>query len=1024
MRCVQMNERDVAGRRVRCLAGGRLFVSVFVLVFVCVVAFGATRVDASEATCPSSSSSTASIDFVERDGAALDAAAARRRFVVRMRGYDDVEKHERDVRGKLAHGGRRADSFRVVRRRNAATKEYPTDFVVVEDATTAQSSDALTRLRDVLGDDVRDVYREQRLSGRAPLAYEPNDAYASPNRRKLLSYSIADELGASELWNQGFTGAGVKMAIFDTGIAETHSHFRNIAERTNWTNENQLEDKLGHGTFVAGVIAGTNKKCAGMAPDALIHTFRVFTNDQNSYTSWFLDGFNYAIASGVHILNLSIGGPDYLDKPFIDKVNEITASGIIMISAIGNDGPLYGTLNNPADGLDIIGIGGITSNDEIARFSSRGMSTWELPGGYGRVKPDIVTYGHGVWGSKIGGGCRALSGTSVASPVAAGAAVLLSSTIPEKERWSILNPAVMKQALVEGAKRLGSAHRYEQGAGKLDLRASAAILKSYKPRASVIPSAFDLTTCPYAWPHCKQGIYATMMPLMLNATIANGLGAHGELVDAPRFVPNDDDLGSQLDVRFAFSETIWPYSGYLALYIRVKDSATNESGVASGRVVFTVASPGKSGTITSEVEMTIKVNVIPKPPRAKRLLWDQFHNVRYPPGYIPRDNIDVTSDALDWHGDHPHTNFHKFYDALTEAGYFVEVLGSPFTCFDAKNYGALLMVDLEEEYSSEEIRKLREDVREKGLGVAVFAEWYHVPTMESLKFFDDNTHYDWHAVTGGANVPALNDLLFEAFGLAFAGSEVTDASTGVQVGDDKVYVHSGTRIARAPKGTHLHISEMTKRGTSDKFDYAHTAFLEVGSGRIFAFIDSNGIDSSHMKQSSIDFAMSAVKFAVGEGCGEKHCAAEKRLAEDWTDGEDLPVRRVDVDFKEYSTVLGGSPGNEGSMVCGANSPIEFHEAKVSYSQILARLGKTSTTASNQRHGDETPVTSTTATTAMADSRTTLDASAEPFVEYALLRTTQTATSVKVFGGVLAVVGLLAVRRARRRARKRRGATTG
>jgi membrane-bound transcription factor site-1 protease len=379
---------------------------------------------------------------------------------------------------------------------------------------------------------------------------------------------------------------------------------------------------------------------------------------------------------------------------------------------------------------------------------------------------------------------------------------------------------------------------------------------------------------------------------------------------------------------------------------------------------------------------------------------------------------------LDWHGDHPHTNFHKFYDALTEAGYFVEVLGSPFTCFDAKNYGALLMVDLEEEYSSEEIRKLREDVREKGLGVAVFAEWYHVPTMETLKFFDDNTHYDWHAVTGGANVPALNDLLFEAFGLAFAGSEVTDASTGVQVGDDKVYVHSGTRIARAPKGTHLHISEMTKRGTSDEFDYAHTAFLEVGSGHIFAFIDSNGIDSSHMKQSSIDFAMSAVKFAVGEGCGEKHCAAEKKLAEDWTDGEDLPVRRTDVDFKEYSTVLGGSPGNEGSMVCGPNSPIEFHEAKVSYSQILARLAKTSTTASNQRHGDETPVTSTTATTAMADSRTTLDASAEPFVEYAVLRTIQTATSVKVFGGVLAVVGLLAVRRARRRARKRRGATTG
>lgn len=1025
----QMHARNVAKRRPRrrCTFVGRRFVSMFVVVCVCVVAFGAMRVDASETTCRASSSSpsSSSIDFVER-ASSLDESAASRRFVVRMRGYDDIEKHERDVRGALARSGRRADSFRVVRRRNAATKEYPTDFVVVEEDAFS-NDDALTRLRDVLGDGVRDVYREQRLSGRAPLAYEPNDASASPNRRrKLLSYSIADELGASGLWNQGFTGAGVKMAIFDTGIAETHSHFRNIAERTNWTNENQLEDKLGHGSFVAGVIAGTNKKCAGMAPDALIHTFRVFTNDQNSYTSWFLDGFNYAIASGVHILNLSIGGPDYLDKPFVDKVNEITASGIIMISAIGNDGPLYGTLNNPADNLDIIGIGGITSNDEIARFSSRGMSTWELPGGYGRVKPDIVTYGDGVWGSKIGGGCRALSGTSVASPVAAGAAVLLSSTIPEKERWSILNPAVMKQALVEGAKRLGSAHRYEQGAGKLDLMVSAAILKSYKPRASVIPSDFDLTTCPYAWPHCKQGIYATMMPLMLNATIANGLGAHGELVEAPRFVPNDGDLGSHLDVRFAFSETIWPYSGYLALYIRVKDSATNESGVASGRVVFTVASPGKTGTITSEVEMTIKVNVIPKPPREKRLLWDQFHNVRYPPGYIPRDNIDVTSDALDWHGDHPHTNFHTFYDALTEAGYFVEILGSPFTCFDAKNYGALLLVDLEEEYSSDEVRKLREDVREKGLGVAVFAEWYHVATMESLKFFDDNTHYDWHAATGGANVPALNDLLFEGFGLAFAGSEVTDAFGGVKVGDDTVYVHSGTRIARAPKGTHLHIGEMTKRGTSDEFDYAHTAFLEVGNGRIFAFIDSNGIDSSHMRQSSIDFGVKAVKFAVGEGCEEKHCAADKRLAEDWTDGVDLPVRRTDVDFKEYSTVLGGSPGNEGSMECGANSPIEFHEAKVSYSEILARLATKTPTAAppNHRSADETPMTPV-ATTTTADSRTTLDASAERFLEYASPRTTSTSgTSAKVFGAaLLAVIGLLAVRRQRRRAKRRRAATT-
>lgn len=65
---------------------------------------------------------------------------------------------------------------------------------------------------------------------------------------------------------------------------------------------------------------------------------------------------------------------------------EITSNGILMVSAIGNDGPLYGTLNNPADQNDVIGVGGIDFSDRIASFSSRGMSTWELPWGYGRAK--------------------------------------------------------------------------------------------------------------------------------------------------------------------------------------------------------------------------------------------------------------------------------------------------------------------------------------------------------------------------------------------------------------------------------------------------------------------------------------------------------------------------------------------------------------------------------------------------------------------------------------------------------------
>ncbi|GFH33508.1 peptidase_S8 domain-containing protein, partial [Haematococcus lacustris] len=90
-------------------------------------------------------------------------------------------------------------------------------------------------------------------------------------------------------------------------------------------------------------------------------------------------------------------------------VLEVTSAGVLMISAIGNDGPLYGTLNNPADAPDVIGVGGIDDDGNIAPFSSRGMTTWELGRGSGRIKPDVMAYSKDVHGSRIQGGCRTLS---------------------------------------------------------------------------------------------------------------------------------------------------------------------------------------------------------------------------------------------------------------------------------------------------------------------------------------------------------------------------------------------------------------------------------------------------------------------------------------------------------------------------------------------------------------------------------------------------------------------------------------
>ncbi|PQM39330.1 subtilisin-like protease SBT6.1 [Prunus yedoensis var. nudiflora] len=842
----------------------------------------------------------------------------RQNYVVRFAEYKRAEEHREYLKLSV-----RSDGWDWIERNNPA-KKYPTDFglVWIEDSAKEIVVSEIGKLGLV-----KDVNADMRY-GRGLLAEEKRDKvgafvdgkkrpgkiltamsfseaggdthftatsnYSISWRRQLMAQKsqVTSLFGADFLWEKGYTGTKVKMAIFDTGIRANHPHFRNIKERTNWTNEDTLNDNLGHGTFVAGVIAGVDAECLGFAPDTEIYAFRVFTDAQVSYTSWFLDAFNYAIATNMDVLNLSIGGPDYLDLPFVEKVWEITANNIIMVSAIGNDGPLYGTLNNPADQSDVIGVGGIDYSDHIASFSSRGMSTWEMPHGYGRVKPDVVAYGRDIMGSRISTGCKSLSGTSVASPVVAGMVCLLVSVIPESSRKDTLNPASMKQALVEGAAKLSGPNMYEQGAGRVDLLESYEILKSYKPRASIFPSTLDYTDCPYSWPFCRQPLYAGAMPVIFNATILNGMGVIGYVESPPTWHPLDE-VGNLLSIHFTYSEVIWPWTGYLALHMQIKEEGAQFSGEIGGNVTLRVYSPPAQG----EKDIRISTCVLQ--------LKLKFHNIKYPPGYIPRDSLDVRNDILDWHGDHLHTNFHIMFNMLRDAGYYVETLGSPFTCFDALRYGTLLLVDLEEEYFQEEIDKLRDDVLNSGLGLAVFSEWYNVDTMVKMRFFDDNTRSWWTPVTGGANVPALNDLL-APFGIAF-GDKILNGDFSIN-GEHSRYA-SGTDIVRFPRGGYVHkfpFLDSSESGATQNVlrtpemttaDSPILGLLEVGEGRVVVYGDSNCLDSIKQKSPL------------------------------YVEDNQLPSRRTDVNFSTYSAVV------EKEVICGSDSVFEIWGTKGYSSQV-------------------------------------------------------------------------------------------
>ncbi|KAG2718459.1 hypothetical protein I3760_03G221600 [Carya illinoinensis] len=900
-------------------------------------------------------------------------------YIVRFLQYKPAEEHRDYLESSV-----RSDGWEWIERKNPSSK-YPTDFGLVSIQEIARESviGEIRKLGLVKDVNVDLTYRRgllgQKRKGKAGAGDRAGvGAFVDGNKRPgkiftAMSFSegngggeyysaisnssirwgrhflmqksqVTSLFGAEVLWSKGYTGAKVKMAIFDTGIRANHPHFRNIKERTNWTNEDTLNDNLGHGTFVAGVIAGGDAECLGFAPDTEIYAFRVFTDAQVSYTSWFLDAFNYAMATNMDVLNLSIGGPDYLDLPFVEKVWEITANNIIMVSAIGNDGPLYGTLNNPADQSDVIGVGGIDYNDHIASFSSRGMSTWEIPHGYGRIKPDVVAYGREIMGSKISTGCKSLSGTSVASPVVAGVVCLLVSVIPESRQKDILNPASMKQALVEGAAKLSGPNMYEQGAGRVDLLESFEILKNYQPRASIFPGVLDYTDCPYSWPFCRQPLYAGAMPVIFNATILNGMGVIGYVESPPTWHPSNEE-GNLLSIHFTYSEVIWPWTGYLALHMQIKEEGSQFFGEIDGNVTLQVYSPpalGENRPRISTCVLHLKLKVVPTPERSKRVLWDQFHSIKYPPGYIPRDSLDVRNDILDWHGDHLHTNFHIMFNMLRDAGYFVETLGSPLTCFDAHQYGTLLLVDLEDEYFEEEIEKLRDDVISTGLGLAVFAEWYNVETMVKMRFFDDNTRSWWTPVTGGANIPALNDLL-APFGIAF-GDKILNGDFSID-GEQSRYA-SGTDIVRFPAGGFVHsfpFLDSSESGATQnvlltsgmtKADSPILGLLGVGDGRVAVYGDSNCLDSSHMVTNCywllrkiLDYTSRNIRDPV------LFSDSVKRDTRLHVEDNQLPLRRTDVNFSTYSAVVGKE------LICRSDSRYEIWGTKGYNLQVRGRNRK-------------------------------------------------------------------------------------
>ena len=295
----------------------------------------------------------------------------------------------------------------------------------------------------------------------------------------------------------GVNGQGVVVAVLDSGIS-THTALKgHILASVSMISGSTTTDAYGHGTHVAGIIAGqptsvTPLYTGGIAPGAQIVNVKVLGDDGVGLTSDVVDGINWVINHkaqyNIKIMNLSLGHaitePMALD-PLCDAVMRAYNAGITVVAAAGNAGkdangtPVLGGIASPGNSPFAITVGAINtfgtvdrSDDQVTTYSSRGPTKYD-----NIAKPDLAAPGNKIISLEAqnawiptnyptehiaGSGQNAylrMSGTSMAAPMVSGAAALLLSAQPN------LSPAQVKFLLQTGSTYMVQAGVLGAGAG-------------------------------------------------------------------------------------------------------------------------------------------------------------------------------------------------------------------------------------------------------------------------------------------------------------------------------------------------------------------------------------------------------------------------------------------------------------------------------------------------------------------------------------------------------------------------------
>jgi len=260
------------------------------------------------------------------------------------------------------------------------------------------------------------------------------------------------------------SGKGVRIGVIDSGIDYAHEAFGGgfgagyaVAGGYDFVNNDaDPMDDNGHGTHVAGIIAGRSPELQSAGRGAELFAYKVLDARGSGGAAAVIAAIERAVADSVDIINMSLGSPSADPNDVLcEAVNRAVRAGILVVTAAGNAGE-FESVTSPGIAAEALTVGA-SEGRSVASFSSKGPVSLTYA-----IKPDVVAPGSAVRSAKNGGGYTVMSGTSMAAPYVTAAAALLKELHPE---WSA---AELKHAILSRAQDL-KLPLFAQGNGLVEM---------------------------------------------------------------------------------------------------------------------------------------------------------------------------------------------------------------------------------------------------------------------------------------------------------------------------------------------------------------------------------------------------------------------------------------------------------------------------------------------------------------------------------------------------------------------------